>query len=345
MFHRFVSRQVKEYSNKDRRDGLGMVAKFVSFLATHGLSASTVMAIARQLLSEIFDHGNGWKRVVLLDKMQFDVFKHYFRKNQPAFSTFFVNSTAHLQHTYWRHMEPEAFQIRPGAAEIRRHRDAILFGYQEMDTLLGKFMALAGTDTTLVFATALSQQPYLKYEGIGGHHFYRPRNVEKLVADIGLRPVRIEPVMTHQFVARFHTPAEAAEAERRLSQIRSSQGQVFGFDPAEPGSIYFGCQLRTALSADEKLDLGTNGPGVKFFDHFYQIEGIKSGRHHPDGCLWIRRGLHRVNAEKVSILDVFPTVLDLLDVPNDNCLGRSLVKQDPPGKAPKIARTERALAS
>ena len=35
-------------------------------------------------------------------------------------------------------------------------------------------MDLAGDDTTLVFLTALSQQPCLKYEDIGGKTMYRP---------------------------------------------------------------------------------------------------------------------------------------------------------------------------
>ena len=96
-------------------------------------------------------------------------------------------------------MEPDAFTVQPSATEGDRHRDAILFGYQEMDRLLGEFEALAGEDVQLIVATALSQQPYTKYEAIGGHHFYRPHSVQDLLATLGITAEKILPVMTHQF--------------------------------------------------------------------------------------------------------------------------------------------------
>ena len=333
-FYKVVSQQVKEYSNRDRKLSPKDISGFLYFMLTHGLSARTVAAILGQLIAERRDAGRTWKRVALLDKLQFDVFRHYFRKKKPAFSTYFANSTAHLQHTYWRHMQPESFTVRPDAAEIARYKGSILFGYQQMDGLIGDFMSLADEDTVLVFATALSQQPYLKYEAIGGQHFYRPRAVEKLLDDIHVHPIRVEPVMTHQFLARFNSSAEAEDAKQRLSRVTSSAGPVFGFDKADPASLYFGCQLRTQLSPGEKLDLGGNAPHVNFFDAFYQIEGIKSGRHHPDGCLWIKQGTHRVHPEKVSILDVMPTILDYFGLPVSGYDGRSLLRppQEPARK-------------
>jgi hypothetical protein len=329
-YYKIVSQQVKEYSNRDHGVSVSDLSNFLRFMATHGLSAATVNAIVKQLAGEKFGARDGWKRAVLLDMLQFDVFRHYFRKEKPDFSTFFVNSTAHLQHSYWRHMAPEAFSVRPADGEIAANRDAILFGYQKMDALLGRFMALAGNDTTLIFASALSQQPYLKYEAIGGHHFYRPREVNKLLDRLHIAPERVEPVMTHQFVARFRTEAEKAEAQRRLGAVTSNGQQVFGFDDADATSLYFGCQLRTQLAKDATLELGGNEPPVGFFEWLYQIEGMKSGRHHPDGCLWIRQGAHRVVEERVSILDVLPTVLSFFGLSAKGYPGRTLIGEPEP---------------
>jgi bisphosphoglycerate-independent phosphoglycerate mutase (AlkP superfamily) len=36
---------------------------------------------------------------------------------------------------------------------------------------------------------------------------------------------------------------------------------------------------------------------------------MRSGKHHPDGALWIRTGTHRVVEEKVALERVAPTVL------------------------------------
>jgi arylsulfatase A-like enzyme len=50
---------------------------------------------------------------------------------------------------------------------------------------------------------------------------------------------------------------------------------------------------------------------------------MKSGCHHPEGVLWVRTGRHAVHSERVSILDVAPTVCDLLRLDPDavRCAG------------------------
>jgi hypothetical protein len=194
-----------------------------------------------------------------------------------------------------------------------------------MDKLVGQFMRIAGDDTMLMFATALSQQPYLKYESVGGHRFYRPRDVAKLLSRLGINPVKVEPVMTHQFLARFASEADAQEAKFRLERARSDAGPVFGIDSSDAKSVYFGCQLRQKVEKDAWVQFG-NDDRCKFFELFYEMEGIKSGRHHPDGCLWIRNGHHRIAADKVSILDILPTILDFFDISSRGYAGRSLLR-------------------
>jgi hypothetical protein len=139
--------------------------------------------MAGQLLSEMMGDGSErWKRVVVLDWLQMDLFLRYWRRFRPGFSTFFLNSTAHFQHSYWRYMEPALFATPSDQRDVRRFRDAIKTGYRNMDDLLGDFFALENRHSvTLVLATALSQQPYLKYESIGGQRFYRPYDMGKLL--------------------------------------------------------------------------------------------------------------------------------------------------------------------
>ena len=58
------------------------------------------------------------------------------------FSTFFLNSTAHYQHAYWHLAFPESFPFPDEATEGDPKREAILFGYQQMDRLLARFFEL-----------------------------------------------------------------------------------------------------------------------------------------------------------------------------------------------------------
>ena len=326
VFHKFVSHQVREYSNAGQTMALSKVLSFLLFMVRNGLSIASVIAVLMQFVSEFRTSGKTrWQRVAIQDRLLFDVFRCYFKRLRPDFSTFFSNSTAHLQHSFWRHMEPEKFLVQPTPDELDRYRSAILFGYQQMDRLLGDVMRIAGSDTRVLFASALSQQPYLKYEHVGGHNFYRPRSVEKLFGELGLRAVSLQPEMTHQFLAIFDDVDSAIAARRLLESLIVDDRPVFGFDDAEPGALYFGCQIRTVVPQDRAIH-STMKPelNVAFAVWFYKIEGIKSGRHHPDGCFWIQTGHHIAHDGKASILDILPTVASLLGVPIHGLPGTAL---------------------
>ncbi len=314
-FHRLVAQQVQEYTNRDKGMGLSTYASFLWFLATHGLRFSTVSTIVRQLAGEVLSKGaTSWKRVSLLDQLQFDIFRWYHKRLRPQFATFFINSTAHYQHAYWRHMQPQHFEVQPSQEEIDRYAGAVLYGYQQMDRLLGGFFRLAGNETHLILATAMSQQFYLKKEASGGQRFYRPRSVEKLLEDLEIECESIHPIMAHEYLVSFKTDEEAQAAKEKLRAVACEGEPVFQFDTSDPGTVYFSNQISRPLPEDVELSLGS-GRRVPYSDVFYLMDEMKSGFHHPDGVLWFRNGSHRVHERKVSVLDIFPTILDRLGVP------------------------------
>src|SRR6185436_12261859 len=158
-FFHFVRQNVLEHSTDLPGLSAAHYAKFLTFMVSHGMSPTTAATIVKQLVDERTDDSVRWKRAVLLDKLQLDVFQWYFRKLRPAFSTFFSNSTAHFQHYHWREMEPHLFKTAPAPEKLEAHNETILFGYKEMDKMIGEFLDLAADGkTTLVFSTAISQQ-------------------------------------------------------------------------------------------------------------------------------------------------------------------------------------------
>lgn len=313
-FHSFIAANVQEYTNTNKRLGIGDYGRFLGFLLTHGLQPGTIIAVLKQLGTEKFiDSAEYWRRVALLDMLQFDVFKHYQQTLKPHFSTFFANSVAHLQHAHWREMEPEAYVVKASEQNQRRYGDAILFGYKAIDGLVGRFMRLARKQNAIiVFASALSQQPFLKYEGIGGQQFYRVRDIEVLLHELGVSYQTVQPTMTHQYQVMFSSEAARQDAQAKLGSLRMDGHQVFGFDSAKDQSLYFGCNVRTLQPESVMMMIGNRE--VRFLDIFYHIDATKSGRHHPDGCLWIQTGQHLRHDAKVSILDVMPTLLDYFGV-------------------------------
>jgi hypothetical protein len=314
-FFQFVQSAVLDSTNARARFSRADLLRFLAFMASHGLSAKTVRAIVSQLLSERGGH-NAWKRVAILDRLQFDLFRHVWRRRRPAFSTFFLNSTAHLQHLHWREMEPELFRVKPTASQLEEYGSAILYGYTQMDALLADVMAMAGRDATLVFATALSQQPCLTYEDQGGKMFYRPIDFTSLLAFAGTRGFRgVAPVMAHQFHVDFESPELAAAGEETLRRL-TIDGRPVMVVERHGTRLFTWCSVTTAIDRGARLASGT-GSERPFYDLLYKVDGIKSGMHHPDGLLWIRRPTaeHRVFTDKVTLDRVAPTLLAEMGIP------------------------------
>jgi hypothetical protein len=309
----YVQDGVNPVKNRDNLDEL----KALIAMCRNGLSIKTISMIVRQLLRErLFGTHERWQRAILLDWIQFDIFRKHYKKLEPRFATYFSNSTAHYQHAYWRCMESEKFEIPPSDEENRIYGKAILFGYQNMDRLLEAFFELEDENTLLVLASALSQQPYLKYEKVGGHRFYRLKDAGGFIDSLGLAQISINPTMTHQYLIRFSSAEDRNAAAMRLRDVRLEEHEVFQVDFAKNDSLYIGCQIRTVLNADTKILLPEAAAPVEkpFFDVFYQLDGMKSGCHHPNGALWLKTGRKKIHPETVSILDIFPTVLDHLDI-------------------------------
>jgi len=312
----FVQRQVMEHTSDRAPSDPRALLRFLWFMASHGLSRDTVAAIARQLAEERSGTGR-WKRAALLDKVQFDVFAWYYRKIRPHFATFFVNSTAHYQHLHWREMDPDAFTAQPSEAQRREYRDAIEYGYREMDELVARVLAMADSRTTIVMATALSQQPCLMFEEHGGKFFYRPVDFGRLTSFAGVRDrYTVSPVMAHQFHLYFDAEEAAERAAERLTRVRYQDRQALAVGRNGSG-IFVGCRIYEPLPRDARLTLAPGADDVSFFELFYQVDGVKSGMHHPDGMLWIRTPArrHAVYAKHVPLAAVAPTILEHFRVP------------------------------
>jgi len=335
-YYRFVQRNVQEHSNEKVPLHARDYASFLSFMARNGLSMGTLNSIMKQLLSERGGK-NRWKRAVILDKLQFDVFRAHYQRERPDFSTFFLNSTAHFQHVHWRNMEPGLFEVQPGAEEQAEYEDAILFGYQEMDRLVGKFLDLAGKEATLIFSTALSQQPCLIYEEKGGKILHRPRDFAKLLQFAGVTaPHRISPVMAEEFHVYFDNERDAEEGLRKLSALRVDNRGALTLE-RNGADVFGGCRIFTKIPEDATLSIPDTATAKPFFEVFYQIEGMKSGMHHPDGILWIRspERKHAAHSEKVSLLSIAPTILDMFAVPAPRAMRGSPLGQ--PALEPAVA--------
>ncbi|NOT45023.1 MAG: hypothetical protein HOP14_10525 [Acidobacteria bacterium] len=307
-FFDFVQTTVQEHTNEAHAASPAAYARFAAWMLQRGLSMDSVTSIMKQLSTERFDRTQ-WKRPAVLDQLQFDVFSHYYRRLRPAFSTLFLNSTAHFQHAYWDSMEPAAYSDGAGSGERTRFKDAIRFGYEQMDALLGRILQLAGSDVTLVLCTALSQEP-----SRGERDFYRPRDIDALIRLAGLPAhVSVAPVMTQQFFVEFADTASVEDAVTRLAAVRWNDQPALR-TRRDGLRLFVSCGIRSRVPAGATLAFGDSR--LPFEDVFYRVPTRKVADHNPDGLFWIRqpdRATATV-AETVPLTSVAPTLLKLLGI-------------------------------
>jgi Type I phosphodiesterase / nucleotide pyrophosphatase len=328
-YYRFVQRNVQEYTNDRIPLSKSDYIKFIAFMITHGLSASSAISIVRQLFSEKKTRGGRWRRAFILEKLQFDVFSAIYRRNKPAFSTFFLNSTAHMQHRYWRYMEPGLFTAPSAQKKQLEYESSILEGYRAMDDLLGRMLDLVGDEATVVLSTGLSQQPCLTYEEAGGKCGYRPKDFAQFLSFAGITSnCRVEPVMSEQFWLRLDNVDDAMDVEAKLAVLKVGEERAL-YAKRDGCGVFVSCCIHHALPENAVLRVEDSERSMAFFEVFYALEGGKSGMHHPDGILWIRHPgrSHQVHQERVPLASVAPTLLDMLGIEKpEYMMGESVLR-------------------
>ena len=308
-FYQTVARQVKD-SSGDKGLSKKDVANLGWFLVRRAFSLRTMKAIAGQLLRERADLGVKWQRAILLDRIQYDVFRKLNRKFKVRFATFFCNSTAHFQHYYWRNMQPDLFAVPPAESDHVSLASAILLGYQAMDALLGRmFRDYPGA--TLMLCTGLSQQPWLDTTKCT----YRPVNFAEFLnyAGVSLPSEAIKPVMAEQFFLECGSADVAQKTQMRLEELRLD-GEPLMSVQREGTSLFAGCSITRADVSDSRVRGAADAGTVRFGDFFHMVHSMRSGRHHPDGVFWVRTGKHAVVSQKVALTTIAPTILAKLGV-------------------------------
>lgn len=210
-------------------------------------------------------------------------------------------------------MDPESFLDRPNTEDQTAYGNAVRFGYENMDKIVGKILRLAGDDTAIVFLSALSQQPCLKYESIGGKRFYKPIDIAGTLAAIGLDTLdcEAEPVMSEQFHLRFRS-LDAAHAAMEKLTFANVEGMPAFSSSLDGSNIMTGCAVIRELPPDTVLHCKDRD--VLFNSIFYLVDLRKSGMHHRDGMAWFRlpNRNQRICETPVPLEDLAPTMLAVM---------------------------------
>ena len=171
----------------------------------------------------------------------------------------------------------------------------------------------------LVFLTALSQRP----NPDAGLAYYRPHDINALLRKIGVQPTRLLPVMAHQYSAEFPSQESAERAMERLAAILYRGSPIFDLSSRPPASLFFGVGAHGDIPRDAEVTFNES-PSMAFHDVFYRLPHTKSGMHQPQSALWFKTGDFQVHEDRVSILDVLPTLAEYygVDAPEEEGMAR-----------------------
>ncbi|MFB0613893.1 alkaline phosphatase family protein [Aurantiacibacter poecillastricola] len=328
---------VQEHSGKPDV-GAAKFARFARFMVGHGLSLQTVSSALTQLASERLTHTK-WRRALILDRLQWDLFRAIHSRETPDFATFFLNSTAHFQHFHWREMEPDLFDIKPSDSARGQYSSAILAGYQSMDRIVAQAIDLMGPDGCVVLCTALSQQPMVAFEQDGGRQIFRHRDIGKLTRFAGITETYdYRPLMSQEFQLECHGEAEAREVASRLSALSLPDGSEVMWAVAVGSRVEAGCKVYRDPGG-QNVTSGSEGDELPFAELFYPLESLRSGMHSPDGIFWVHAPgrVAETIEDKIPLTDVFPTLLDVIDAGQSSARTSSLLRKIPSARAALVA--------
>lgn len=319
-FHDFIKFNVTEHTSKVVKPDKKMTMKFLNFVARNGLKVSTVLKGVSQIATEKTTGKDvKWRRALILDHLMWDVFEHLYKNRKPEFATFFANSTAFLQHRYWRHMKPESYIVKPSAEEMDAYGDAVRESYRHMDIIVGRATKLLGGKGRVIFVTALSQEANLRYEHIGGKFVYRPFDFKAFNSWLGgPEGASFEPVMTHQAWASFKTEADATRFHDLLASLRvdgasgSANEASVMFARQDGARVFFNCDF-ISKQPDDLVLVNAAGERVLFSKIFDLLGQVNNSQHCRDGAFWIERPdkSGRVHPEKLPLQEAHDAVMSL----------------------------------
>jgi hypothetical protein len=302
------------------KDILSFKAWLAWKLLGFGLRLNTLGKIIAQLMAERQNPKVYWKRVALQPCINLDCFESLYRQYTPDFASFHTNHVAHYMHTYWKAMRPDVFPQSASSDEVETYGGAIEHGYRVADELLSRCLKIADSDTVLVVASSMGQQPYISSLK-NGKPIRQFRSLDHLVRIIGLTgKVKALSTMSDQFnlYAEDNETRNLVMRHLRSAYVNTPQQAMFYVENVS-NAVTVTMRPYEDLSESSRVVFPETGQSVSFpyADLVYSTGLVKSGWHDPKGMMilkgpGIRKGGTIANSNN---LDIAPTLLSILGMP------------------------------
>ena len=255
--------------------------------------------------------------------INFDLVSHLYRSEQPDFATWHSNHAAHYMHHYWRAWDDSQFKSKSPPDEREKFGEAVPYGYQLCDELLGRAFRLIGDQTVLVVASSMGQQPFVSERYDEGKIVVRIKDIERLLAIVGRHGIdEVVPTMVPQWNLAIPDAVRRRSVRDQLAGVRRFVGgqAETGFSISETGHILtitpIGLARKVPGIEYEFPATPTRQASLHALNDLFATDTptVKQGMHHIDGVLAfygknIRRG---AKPAPCTNLDVASTLLALM---------------------------------
>jgi hypothetical protein len=209
--------------------------------------------------------------IVFFEYLSAMAFMRAVEKDRPEAAIIFINMLAHVQHHYWTTPDGRACP-------------QIVFAAAAVDEILGKLLTRCNmlARGNVAVMNALSQQCTIEEDP---WILYRPNNHEGMVAFLGIKAARIEPLMTYDAHVFFATAEHARDGAAILAEAAIDGKRLFFVepDPLDPLKLFYRVEMHDPVGDDAQFNC--HGKTARFADHFTAIVQ-RTGKHNQNGDLY-----------------------------------------------------------
>jgi len=251
--------------------------------------------------------GSPWRKALLLDLLLHDIHIRLFRKQQPDFSTLFLNAGAHIQHHYFFNARTlrDQLSMRNPSWYIADGLDPIGELMDVYDLILRDYQEIPGVD--VIVATGLSQRPYDRVK-----FYYRLNSHTEFMRAAGISFKDVLPRMTRDFLIEFADAAEAEAAQRRLASISiDGDTRMFGDIDNRGSSLFVTLTYPQEITATTTFTI--DGKSSPLAPHVTFV-AIKNGMHQQKGFAFFTPNLTRfAPREGDHVKELYGTIMRFFD--------------------------------
>lgn len=246
-----------------------------------------------------------WKKSIFLDMFIYEVHRSLFKKNNPDFSTLFLNGGAHIQHHYFLNSSVIDKNISNPDWYINYKKDPLRELLIQYDKILDDLVN--DNDVELILATGLSQVPYDRVK-----FYYRLFDHTKFLDALGVNYTYVQPRMTRDFLIGFSSNDEKARTLNVLKNLKNNKEELL-FTKIEDRN----CELFVTFTYPKEINkndfIDFNNKKIFLKDQTVFV-AIKNGMHSQKGFSYFSKGIKEFEIKQNDhVSSIHQSILNILN--------------------------------